>query len=667
MKNWIYKPHSTTSEESLRLAEECNISPVTAAVALNRGLSSKTSIDTFINISAGDFHSPFLMKDMDKAVDVIKKAISSGKKITVYGDYDVDGITAVSILVKYLTLKGVSVSYYIPSRSDEGYGVNREALQKIRNDGAELVITVDTGITACNEIEFAKEIGLETVVTDHHQCPDTLPDCPVINPCRPDCEYPFKLLCGVGVVFKLLCALEGGNHSEIVEKYIDIVALGTIADVMSLEGENRIIVHYGLEKLLYSPNLGLKTLLASSGHTAHGVDVGTIGFGIAPRINAAGRIGDTTEAVKLLLSNDEAECNSISSYLNEENKNRQSTERSILTSVYKIIENDKRYTEKKVLIIAGTGWHHGIIGIVASRVTDKFNKPCILISCENGIGKGSGRSIRGFNLFDAVNSCSELFEKFGGHELAVGLTISQDNISAMEDAVNDYADKFMNDDCLVSSIEIDTELSGEYLNTETVKNLDLLEPYGNGNPKPIFSVCSAVIKDIRLMSEGKHIKFSLIKDNVFFDAVGFGKGDLHNEFIVGDTVDVAGILQINVWNNTKKLQLLLDDIKLCDKFSSTSPVPSRDDMAAVYRYLRKNAVNDVISSNVNVLTRKINIEYNTELSYEKLINCIKIFTEMKLATYALLEENADIYLLKAEEKVNLEESEILKKLRETEV
>ncbi len=669
MKKWIYKQYDASSDVALNLAQECCISPVTAAVALNRGLLSKEDINKFINISEKNFHSPFLMKDMEKAVEIITAAIHNNKKITIYGDYDVDGITSVTLLMKYLRSKGADVSYYIPSRLDEGYGVNEDAIRKICNDGTQLLITVDTGITACDEIRFAKQCGLEVVVTDHHQCHETLPDCPILNPCRADCGYPFKLLCGAGVVFKLLCALEGGGCGEIIDKYIDIVALGTIADVVNLEDENRAIVYYGIKKLAASPTLGIRSLLDTAGYTRT-IDASSIGFGIAPRINAAGRIGDTDKAVNLLLSESYNECTEISSYLDEENKLRQSTEHSILKAVYNIIENDTHYEDKKVLIIAGTGWHHGIIGIVASRVTERYNKPCVLISCENGVGKGSGRSVKGFNLFEALNSCNEIFEKFGGHELAVGLTISQDNISAMDEAVNRYADKYMNEECLVPYIEIDTEISAEHLTLNTVNNLELLEPYGNGNPKPVFAVCDAIIKDIRLMSEGKHIKLTLEKDNVIFDAVGFGKGELSEMFIIGDKIDIAGILQINIWNNYKKLQMHISDIKLSlaetEKYRNISPVPTREDMAAVYRYIKSYTKTKCLSARPDVLARKISYEYSIVLSEEKLINCMDILTEMRLTAFANEGGCIDAYLLETEGKVDLEKSQILQKLRETE-
>ncbi len=663
MKKWIYKKYGATSKEATDLANECLISPLMAAVALNRNLYSKTEIDNFIKISDSGFHSPFLMKDMDKAVEKIQFAIENKQKTTVYGDYDVDGITSVSILVTYLKSKGVPTDFYIPSRLEEGYGVNSDAIEKIKKSGTELIITVDTGVTSVDEVNFAKKLGMEIVVTDHHQCPEVLPDCPVVNPCRADCGYPFKLLCGVGVVFKLLCALE--DSQKILKEYIDIVALGTIADVMNLEGENRIIVYYGIKKLTENPNPGISALFEVMGQSERKIDASTIGFSIAPRINAAGRIGNTDKAVNLLLSTSYNECYELAEYLNEENKLRQSAEQSILKSVYSIIEKEKRYKDKKVLVIAGTGWHHGIIGIVASKVTERFNKPCILISCENGIGKGSGRSVNGFNLFDAMDSCRDLFEKFGGHELAAGLTISQENIDKMEEAVNAYADKNMDEEALKPFIEIDTEVSGKLLTTENIESLDLLEPYGNGNPEPVFSVCNTLVKSIRLMSEGKHIKFTLEKDHKIFDAVGFGKGGLAGEYMVGDFVDIAGIIQINYWNNTKKIQLLISDIKPSAEIT-VSPVPSREDMVAVYRFLKKNAANDKITSDFYLLARKISMEFHTNITREKLKNCLDIFAEMMLSTYVMQGNHVEIYLLETAGKVNLEESQILKKLRSKE-
>ena len=603
-----YREYSPDAPEAKTLAASFGVSPLTAAVALNRGISTPEALSSFIEKSVYDLHSPFLMKDMKEAIEVIKKAVVCNKKITVYGDYDVDGITAVSVLVKYLSSLGADVSYYIPSRETEGYGLNCDAISSIREKGCDLIITVDTGITAYNEVNFAKSLGLEVIVTDHHQCPDILPDCPVLNPHRSDCGYPFKSLSGVGVVFKLMCGLEDGFSMKILDKFGDIIATGTVADVVDLTGENRIIVDFGLKKLISSPNKGLNALISVSGLQGKIIDSSSIGYTIAPRINAAGRIGNPEKAVKLLLSENFSECMDLARHLDEENRDRQMQEAQILRDAEMLVESDESFKNKSVLVLSGYGWHHGIIGIVASRLTSKYYKPCLLISCDEGTGKGSGRSVPGFNLFEAIKSCGDLFSKYGGHELATGFTIPPANISALDREINKYAAENMSEDSKNPYTTVEFELPPEYITVKDIEELKILEPFGVANPKPCF-ICSGVrITGKRLMGDkGQHIKLSLAKDGFTFEAVAFRRPDINDNFSVNDYVTITGTLSINEWNNFSTPQFIISD--LLPPPEEYAKVPSRENSAAVYKYL-KNIGKDIIyfgllASECNKTTEKL--------------------------------------------------------------
>jgi len=559
---WEYLKYKINSPDVVALAKEASISPLVAVVAANRGITASDDLKAFIQKSEEQPHSPFLFKNMDKALQRITYAIENKEKICVYGDYDVDGITATALLSDYLRHRGADCSYYIPERADEGYGINISSIEQLHKTGVKLLISVDTGITAVDEAIFANSLGLDLIVTDHHRCKDTLPDCvAMLNPQLPDCDYPFKNLSGVGVAFKLVCALDG-NTAHILQKYGELVALGTIADVVSLTGENRIIVSMGLALISNTKNLGIKALLEVAGLEGKKISVGSIGFGIAPRINAAGRMGSPDVAVRLLLTDNPKEAAELAQRLDDENRTRQKTEFVILQEVLEIIEQNQDYKNKKVIVLGGDGWHHGVIGIVASRVSERYHRPCILISCENGTGKGSGRSIRGFNLFEALKACSHLLEKYGGHELAAGLSLAHCNLVEFDRSINEFAKTNMSLECLSPTLSIDCELPAEYITVKDAKSLLLLEPFGMGNPQPLFSVCGVKICDIRTFSEGKHLRLDAFKDGVRFEVVGFSKGGLIDAFAVGDTVDIAGFLSINEWNGQSKVQLLLKDLVL---------------------------------------------------------------------------------------------------------
>jgi single-stranded-DNA-specific exonuclease len=566
-KHWV--SNEIPAEEVEDISYKLGISKLLAKVFLSRGINDLDYIKDFINPSPDDFHDPFLLKDMDKAVDRIWKAIEDEESIIIYGDYDVDGTTSTSVLKDYLTDIGASVDYYIPDRMEEGYGLSIEAMDKVAETGATLMITVDCGITAVEEVAYARSKGIDVIVTDHHECKPEIPEAiAVVDPWRPDCDYPFKELAGVGVVLKLINAMniKYGIGKSFVD-YLELTALGTIADVSRLTGENRIIAKFGMERMKSSSNIGLKKLIERSGLKEKTINTYSVGFVMAPRINAAGRVGDAGRIVNLFTGDREDEAENIALELNEENSRRQETEQLILQEAFNIIESDLKYLENKILVVAGTGWHRGVVGIVSSRITEKYHRPSILISIEEGIGKGSGRSIEGFNLFKALTHCQHLLDKYGGHELAAGLTLPEENIQLFRKAINEYADLIIKDEDLIPRIKVDAYINDEDITLKNIKELDKLAPFGTGNPSPVFACNDLTIISIRPVGRGKHLKLVLKTGDIYVDAIGFNMGDLAEAYSSGDIVDAAFSLEVNAWNNMEKAQLVLKDIRPCARNS----------------------------------------------------------------------------------------------------
>lgn len=560
-KEWVY--NEVSGEKIQKLSKQVGISSLMAKVFLNRRIDDVNYISRFLNPSMKDMHDPYLLKDMSNAVERIIKAIENREKIIVYGDYDVDGTTSTSILTDFLKTQNAAVDFYIPDRVDEGYGLSIAAIDKIKQTDVALIITVDCGITAIDEVKYIRDNNIDVVITDHHQCKEVLPEGQaVVNPCRPDCTYPFKHLAGVGVAYKLVQALciklgLGDYH----KKYLDLVALGTVADVVPLVDENRVIVKYGLEKIENTENIGLRALVENSGLKDKAISSFGISFVLAPRINAAGRIGDAGRAVKLLTTDNEEDALSIALQLNEENKYRQDTELGILQQVIYTIQTEIDLNKDKVIVVDGDGWHHGIIGIVASKITERYYRPCILINNEEGVGKGSGRSIEGFNIFNALNYCKDLLEKFGGHELAAGLTLKTENIPEFRRMINQYADEFLDPYYLIPKLNIDVCINKDDISLENIKELDLLAPFGSGNPGPVFAYNGLKVSDIRTVGENKHLKLKLEDEGVYLDAIGFNMGSYAAELNSNKFVEVACTLEINTWNSVEKAQLNIKDIR----------------------------------------------------------------------------------------------------------
>ena len=562
-KKWLLREFD--KNRVVEMSKEFHISPLTAIILYNRGIHDDDAIRRFLSKDIDVMHDPYLLKDMEKAAERIRKARDNKEKVTIYGDYDVDGITSIAILYKYLTEMGIDTDYYVPDRMQEGYGVNKDALDKIHSNGSSLVITVDTGITAVEESEYAKEIGIDVIVTDHHECKERIPDVyAAIDPKRKDCPYPFKSLAGVGVVFKLIQALdENKSLSDLMDKYADLMCLGTVADISPLIDENRVIVTEGLKRFKTTSNVGLKALIDVSTN-GKAITTSTIGYTITPRINASGRLGCASRSVELFLTDDTEKAKKLAESLCEENTLRQQTEQKMFKEAMEYLDANPEVKEDNVIVIPHADWHHGIVGIVSSKITEKFYKPSILFAIDGDEAKGSGRSVNGFNLFGALENCSDLLEKFGGHELAAGLTIKAENIEKFRQKINSCSQKQINEAMLTPTIQLDAAIKVPYITLETVNDINKLQPFGVDNPTPSFAVRNIKIHKISVMSEGKHLRMTLLKDGKYLDSVGFGMGEYYQYLEEGDIIDVAFALDINDYKGFQNVQLILKDIKKSD-------------------------------------------------------------------------------------------------------
>lgn len=562
-KKWVTYNKSYELVEQLK--SRYNVSEMFARTLINRGLDNIDKVNKFMNADINDLYDPFLMTDMEAAVDRILVAIEENEKICIYGDYDVDGITSTALCVNILRKLEADVMYYIPVRAEEGYGLNMEAIDYIAEQGVNLIVTVDCGIRSVDVVEKVNEIGINIIITDHHECGDALPEaCAVVNPHRSDSTYPYKELAGVGVAFKLMQGVtESIGYPEILYDVIDIAAVGTIADIVPLMDENRIIVKNGLEKLMITENIGLKALIDISDLKDKQITSYNIAFIIAPRINAAGRLADAGRCVELLITEDEALAYEIAKELEVENKERQRIEAEILDQAITKVTENKDYDSNKILILDELNWHPGVIGIVASRIVEQFSKPSILIGKDKEVGKGSGRSMSGFNLYEAMNKCSELFEKFGGHEMAAGLTIKASNIEAFRKKINEIAEEMLQGKELVPEILVDYKLEPADINLQTAKQLKELEPFGMGNPNPNFVCRNMQVLDKKLVgANNKHLSLNLYDGKNNVKGIAFNMGNLYNVLSSNKKIDIICCMDINQWNNNETVQLVIKDIKL---------------------------------------------------------------------------------------------------------
>ena len=715
-KNWLIKSIETPEYQSKisEISDALGINPIVAKLLYNRGYTEVESAKAFVYMESEMLVNPFIMKDIDKGIEGIAGAIARGEKITVYGDYDVDGVTSVCTLYLYLKSLGADVDYYIPNRAGEGYGVSVQAIDAIKENGSKLIITVDTGTTAVEEVVYAKSIGVDFIITDHHECRSDLPEAlAVINPHRPDCDYPFKELAGVGVVFKLICAYEekivGKSRraaaESIFSRFADLVAIGTIADVMPIKEENRIIVRFGLAMIENTNRIGLAALIeaASAKNDAQRsaqrrkkakITSGSIGYTIAPRINAAGRIKTASLAVELFLSENPLRAKEIAEELCYTNKERQAEENKIMQEAYKKIE--KYDIEKNpVIVLDADNWHHGVIGIVASRITEKYARPAILVSFEGNesltpspddVGKGSGRSIKGMNLVDALCHCSDHLVKFGGHELAAGLSVTRGELDTFRRLINEYAVSNLSEKDMVQTVEADCELDFSDVNISLAKSIQLLEPYGVSNPIPGFVLRGVTVNDIAGISEGKHTRLSFGNGKHTLSAMYFSNSPSSLGIYVGDKVDVLFNLDVNEWGGRESAQLIIRDVKpsVVQKNQYKSEVlrfeeiknggsfdesenilPDRNDFAAVYRLLQNCVRGGIDTLKHRDIIAKLRVTpEGRDIGYVKLKIIIMVFKELNMMSIEdVAHETYRFRFYYSTTKTKLDKSTLLRRLR----
>ncbi|WP_057764786.1 single-stranded-DNA-specific exonuclease RecJ [Cytobacillus praedii] len=557
---WIVQ-NSDEEKENL-LVQELNITPLVASLLVNRGLETPDLARPFLFDQKQEFHDPFLLSDMDAAVSRIKEAIENQEAILIFGDYDADGVTSTTVMMKTLQELGANVEFYIPNRFTEGYGPNIPAFQHAAETGIKLIITVDTGIAAVNEAMAAKELGLDLIITDHHEPGPELPDAlAIIHPKLENSEYPFRDLAGVGVAFKLAHALLG----RVPEHLLEIAAIGTIADLVSLKGENRLIAKKGIKKFQSTSNVGLKALLKLNKVEPNSINEETIGFLIAPRLNAAGRLESADPAVDLLLTEDSLEAEAIAEEIEQLNKDRKTIVNEITEQAIREVEENYPVNENAVLVIGREGWNAGVIGIVASKLVETFYRPAIVLSydVEKGLAKGSARSIAGFDLFKNLSECREILPHFGGHPMAAGMTLKLDDVNDLRSRLNAAAKDQLSEEDFIPVTQLDGEIVLHDIHLSSLEELQMLSPYGMDNPKPKIMIKNANISAIRKIgSDQNHLKMTIENDGHTLDGVGFGLGSLFDHISPSSQISVIGELSINEWNNIRKPQMFLQDIAI---------------------------------------------------------------------------------------------------------
>ncbi len=673
-RNWQIKQIDENTVNNLK--NELNVKDVLAKVLVSKGIKTKSQAQEKY-LSANGLSNPYLMKDMDKATQRIRMAIENDEKIVIYGDYDVDGVCSVAVLFSYLENQGANVFYKIPHRENEGYGLNKDVLKFLKEKGFSLVITVDNGITAIDEVSYANSIGLDVVITDHHLPKDKLPDAiAVVDPLRKDDTSPCKTLAGVGVAFKLVCALEDAPCEEMLEFYSDLVCVGTVADLMILEGENRSIVKAGLELLNEDTRQGFKSLLKVHGYNIKAITSEVIAYTIAPRINASGRMSDATKALELLLEEDEEVADEIAMEIEKENQKRQDAQNKIAEQIILDISLDKSLIDDRVLVVWDENYHPGVIGIVASKLVEKYGKPAIVLTKDSEEFKGSGRSISSFSLHKALDYTKEYLLRFGGHTLAAGLSITSENLEIFKKAINEYANQNIKM-ASTDPLEIDCLLLPHQININSVKQIDYLAPFGNGNEAPVFAVKGAEIVGIFSIGDAKHIRVKFKMGDSFLQGVYFNKTQADFAYNIGDFVDVAFMLSIYSPDNGNEMvsikikdvapfnmdediinqydiyKVFKNKIDLTEK-EKQSLLPTRDEIAKIYRYLQQNKVkNDDL--------RPLFVKFK-EIPSGKIQVILDVLLEFQLIQISLsLAENYYMVVPNAEKK-DLDKSEILKSL-----
>ncbi|MBR4123115.1 MAG: single-stranded-DNA-specific exonuclease RecJ [Clostridia bacterium] len=663
-KKWV------VSDIDKRLAKElsceCDIDPFVALIAASRGYTDVYELEQFIS-DEPYFTDFYQMADIIKAAEIINTAIENGKKIAIYGDYDCDGVTATALFINYFKTRNVDCIFYIPDRFSEGYGMNEDAIKYLFEQKVELIITVDNGILSFNEINLAKKLGMSVVVTDHHIPSETLPDADaVINPHRKDCLSDFKEICGAEVAFRLICVLEGKEPEELIGQYADILAVGVIADIMPLTLENRTIVKCAIEKIKNNVNIGISALLSVAGIERDSVNSTKIAFAVCPRINAAGRMGKADRAVSLLTTDNMMTALSIANEIDADNALRQKTEKEIFEQAVLKIEN-KKLMYDRIIVVSGDDWHHGVIGIVASKITEKYGVPTIVISSNGDVSTGSCRSIEGFNIFEAINSCNDLMIKFGGHSQAAGITLKTEDICEFKNRINEFALAL---EFVPPVLNLDCKLNPSALSVDLAFALKALEPYGVGNKVPVFGVFGVVLERITPIGNNKHLRLLFSKGNNSFQGLLFGVSPDNFCFQIGDCLDIAVTVEPNLYkgeytvsvqikairmNGTDDTKLFNDLITVCDFLSGrecdvTNITPTREEVGIVYKKICE----------MPILIDRIKYLYINSLGIGKTLTILEILSELNLIAF----ENGVCRMLPTAEKTNLLNSITFKTLSE---
>ena len=560
-------------EARQRLAAELSLSPLLCQILINRGITDAEMARKFLAPSLHDLHDPYLLSGMDVSVRRIVGAIQMNEQIAVYGDYDVDGVTGTALLLTFFVELGLNVASYIPDRRGEGYGLNSEAIRQLAGQGTRLLITVDCGSTAVEEVALAGQLGVDTIITDHHQPPDALPDAlAVVNPHQQSCGYPNKHLCGVGLVFKLLTALRAHMRQAGVlperlpnlKRHLDLVALGTIADVTPIRGENRVIVQHGLEELSRTLKPGLQALRQVSGRQGKSASVGEVGFQLAPRLNASGRLGSAEQSLKLLMARDRAEAETLAAGLDEVNRARRTLQADIERAVHDRIDRQYGGAPPAAIVLGDADWHLGVVGIVAARIAETYHRPTFLLQIDGATARGSGRSIPTFDLYDGLQHCAEWLEQFGGHRYAAGLTVAVDNLAALQEAFVRYADDRLGPEDLQPVLRLESVVALADIDRAMVDQLASLEPHGPGNPMPVLAACGVNVTSSirRLGQDGQHARFSVEQDGRSLEVIAFRIAERVTEAAdKGSMLDIAFVPVINTWRDQSTLELQLRDLR----------------------------------------------------------------------------------------------------------
>ncbi len=679
MKKWRLLPGNPGKAKHIE--EELGVSALVSEVLVARGIDTPAKAKDFTSRDI-PFSDPMSYRGMRKAVERINDAMDEGERICVYGDYDCDGMTATVLLYDYLASIGCDCWYYIPDRETEGYGLNKGAIDYIASKETDIIITVDNGVSAINEIDYASFLGIDVIVTDHHKPREILPDAvAVVDPHREDGdgEGEYKDLAGVGVAFKLVCALENDNGWGILEQYGDLISIGTVADIVPLTGENRILVRQGLDVMAETTNMGLRALLEETGLAEKKLTADMIAFGIAPKLNSAARLGSAYQVTELLTTEDEELAKELAHDLCEQNYRRQQLEQEISAQIDKMFREKSPIINDRVVVLDGEGWHHGVIGIVCSKVVERTGKPCVLISRDGEEARGSARSVEGFSMIDAVSYASDYLTRYGGHPFAAGMSLDSDKIEDFRRAVNEFARKnFLQ--MPVYTQKIDKVMDPAELTVENISSLQLLEPFGASNEVPVFAFRKVMVDGIYPIGNGKHLRLRLKKAGMIFYAVYFGMTAEEFPFDMGDIVDVAATCDINEYGGEQRVSVKIRDVRpsslsqeklfngnlFYDGFKRGEPVPEEDipernDIAILYRYIRAKAG---YRGEIDVLFGRITGQ-NKDCAMDscKLRLCLDVMEEMGLITRKFDGKTEDIALNPQSQKVNIEDSELIAKLK----